>query len=152
MAFTITDGDLAVAIRIVTDPDSVPKPVAVAMQYIRALATEQIAVYAPDAPDGAHDGALVRLAGWYYYYEDDSLGGAVNSPVNPILASGAAAILSQWRVHNAGVIAGDDGPVPGPSPAPPAGPGNVPEPPGDGYFILTSNDGQLTWVAFPPPE
>ena len=140
MAFTITDGELAVMLRVATDENAVAAPIALAIRFLAAAAKETITRHAPDAPDEVHDGALIRLAG--FLYDQDP-----TDPVtrNPMDVSGAAALLAPWRTHNAGVITGDESePVPIPT-------GSVPNPPDDGHYILTSNDGVLKWVSFPAP-
>lgn len=141
MAFTVTDGQLAVLLRVATDEATVAAPIALAIKFLSLAAKESITRYAPHAPDEIHDGALIRLAG--FLYDQDP-----TDPIttNPMRTSGAEAMLAPWRVIGVGVLTGDDG-----EPLPVPGGGNVPDPPADGHYILTSNEGVLTWVEFPAP-
>ena len=144
MAFTITDNELAVALRITTDPDTDPDAaIKTTLQFLIATAKAHILHYAPAAPDAVHDGSLVRLVGFLYDVDATD-----RVALNPLMNSGAASMLQPWRDHRIGVIGAADAILP-PTPTPG---GTVPEPPGDGYFILTSDDGALSWVAFPPPS
>lgn len=144
MAFTITNAELAVAIRAATDETSVTAPVAKAISYIALSAKALIERYAPAAPEPINDQALIRLAG--YLYDSDPTDPRAGAPM---IVSGAAPLLAPWRNHYLGVIdeTGAEIPV-----IPPGDTGNVPEPPaGDGRYILQSIDGVLTWVSFPAP-
>lgn len=145
MAFTITDQELAVLFRITTDPDgTLPAAQSTAIKFLRAGAEACILAYAPDAPDSVHDTALVRLGGFLYDADPAEI-----RVTNPMAASGAESVLAMWRKHRIGVIGAADAILP---PLPPGQGGNVPDPPGDGHYILTSNDGVLTWVEFPSPS
>ena len=143
MAFTITTKQIAVAIRVAIEEDLVDSSILAVLEWIVMSSKEQILAYAPHAPDAVHNLALVRLSG--YIYEVDPTDQFQSD--NPLSNSGATALLAQWRIHNAGVITGDDAaPAPVPLPA-----GSIPNPPDDGHYILTSNEGVLTWVSFPAP-
>lgn len=79
------------------------------------LATAWLLVrrYAPDAPDEAHREAIIRCAG---YLREANFGARQSLTVGPMEAgyaanhaamfrnSGAAALLSRWRVRRAGAI------------------------------------------------
>jgi len=148
MAVTISAAEVAVAIRAATDANEVPGPVATVLNFLVPAASAILLRHAPDAPDAIHDAALIRLAGWLYDADPTD-----RRLADALTVSGAAQLLAQWRTHRAGAIDGID-PAPGPSPSPSPSPtpgGNVPAPPGDGHFILTSTDGALAWVAFPVP-
>ena len=147
MAVTISPGDLAVAIRVATDPDAVPTAIATVLGFLQPAAAAMVTGYAPDAPDDIHNAAVIRLAGWLY--DADPTDSRIASALQ---VSGAAPLMSQWRGHRAGAIgsAAANGATPG-------GGGNVPEGaglpplPGAGSFILTVNNGELAWVDFPLP-
>ena len=144
MAVTLTPGDVALAIRVATDADQVPEPAAALLGWLIPAATAMVVDYAPDAPDSVHNIGLIRLVGWMY---DSDPTESVTS--NPLLVSGAGSMLSRWRVHRAGLVLGaqpGDTPTPTPTPG-----GNVPTPPADGNYILTSENGSLEWVQFPKP-
>ena len=140
MAFSISDGQIAVLIRAATDSTSVPAPVALALSFLVPAAKDMIEQYAPGAPGEVMDTALVRLAGYLY-----DMGPESARLSNPLVNSGAAAILAQWRVHRAGVI----NPTTATTPVEPAG--NIPEPPTAGTFILAADNGELEWLTFPKP-
>lgn len=140
MAFTISDGQLAVLLRVATNADSVPEPIALAIKFLSLAAKEIILKHAPLAPDSVHDAALVRLAG--FLYDNDP-----TDPVtpNPMRTSGTAALLAPFRDIGLGTINPPDT-VPAP-----AGTGvTVPSPPPDGFFMLRAFNGALDWVSFPP--
>lgn len=139
MACTITDAELAVLFRAASDTASVPPQIELAVKYVSLTAKALILEYAPDAPDAIHDGSLVRLAGWLYDADPADQG---RRP--PMEASEAAPMLASWRTHNVGVIES-------PEELKPAQGASVPAPPDDGHYILTSNQGVLTWVEFPAP-
>ena len=142
IAVTITVGQAAIAIRAAADADNVPVPIATALGLMLPAADAMVMRYAPDAPDAMHNAAAIRLIGWLYDADP-------NDPriSRPLEVSGAANLLAQWRLHRAAPIGGEPTPI---TPAPAPG-GNVPTPPADGHYILTSNDGELAWLAFPAP-
>ena len=147
MAFTITDQQVAIAIRAVPNADEpVPAGVALTLDFMIGAAKEMITRYAPGAPTATANMALIRLAGFFYDQDPNPDFSRSASSSNALQFSGAASILSQWRVHRAGAIDGFEGIEPAPTPG-----GDVPEPPSQGHFILTSNSGQLVWVEFPAP-
>lgn len=142
MAVTVPVADVLLAARVVADTASIPDPVSKVAGLLYPAASAIIEQYAPLAPEGVQNAAMVRLFAWLWDADstDPALGRALQ-------VSGTAALLSQWRVHRAGAI-GQAGETPAPAP----GPGNVPTPPADGHYILTSVNGVLTWVLFPAPS
>ena len=149
MAFSITDQQVAIAIRAVPNADEpVPAGVALTLSFMIASAKEMIDRYAPGAPTAVSDMALIRLSGFFYDQDPNPDFSRSASSSNALQFSGAASILSQWRVHRAGAIDGFEtiGPTPTPTPG-----GNVPTPPGGGHYILTAENGALEWVEFPAP-
>ena len=138
----ITAAQVAVAIRAATAADQVPDEVSMVLGFLVPAAVEIIEHFAPEAPQSVKDAALIRLAGWLWDAEptDPSIGRGLQ-------VSGAAPLLSRWRVHRAGAIGTADasgGTVPQGAGLPPL--------PADGNFILTVQDGTLTWVEFPLPS
>ena len=113
-----------------------------------AAASQCVVDYAPKAPDAVHDAAVVRLAGWMYDADPSD-----PQTAQALRVSGAQALLGAYREHRAGAIGLVEGPDgPGPSPAPPIPGGDIPAPPDSGHYVLTSNNGVLTWVLFPAPS
>ena len=143
MAVTVTQAEAAVAIRAATGEKAIPAPVATTLKFLFPAAAAIVIHYAPDAPDDVHNGALIRLLGWLY--DADPTDSRISRALE---VSGAAGLLNRWRVHRAGAITGT-GATPGGTV--PTGAG-LPPLPGDGYFILTVDNGELKWVAFPPPQ
>ena len=142
MAVTITPGDVAVAIRAATDPNSVPDAAALVLGYLVPAAVEIVEEYAPNAPRQVQNAATIRLVGWMY--ESDPAAGRVE---RGFTISGAANLLARWREHRAGAVGDATGGV-----VPPAPSGSVvPPAPGVGEFVLTSVNGVFQWVAFPQP-
>ena len=137
MAVTITQQEVAVAIRAATSADDIPAPVAEVLKFLFPAASAIILTYAPGAPDSVHDASMIRLCGWLY--EADP---ADPSAARPLQASGTAPLLAQWRVQRAGVISGTGEPLP------PV----IPPAPDAGSFILTSVNGEYEWIEFPVPS
>ena len=79
-----------------------------------SMVAELVEKYAPDAPDGVKLEAAMRCVGWWtqsapFPVSSQSFGGAGSveyalSRLNPILHSGAAMILTPWRIHTLGVV------------------------------------------------
>ena len=90
----LTDDSLATAIRADATTAARLRPVAVAV----------IERYAPDAPDAVKDEAAVRVAG---YLLDQPPAPAGDGHAAALRNSGAAALVSQWRVRRAGVVGAD---------------------------------------------
>jgi len=141
MAVTITTAQLAVALRLASDPDSVPPEVATVVDLVRLGAVALIERFTSQAPDDVANVACIQLAGFLYEVEP-------GTPLNsvPFINSGACALLSPWRTFHAGALPDADG-----SGVVPSG-SDLPPFPTDGRnYILNLEDGVLTWVAFPKP-
>ena len=101
MAVTRTLVQLAADLRI-GDGDAEPTgPALVLLTRIAATATAMVTKYAPNAPDAIHNEAFVRLAGWLF--DADPSGANPGGPV-AMRASGAASLLSPYKVRRAGLI------------------------------------------------
>lgn len=142
MAVTITAAELAVAIRAAESATTVPAPVAKVLDFLAPAASAIVLGYAADAPDAVHNMAVIRLCGWLY--DADPTDSRISRALE---VSGAQGILAAWRSHSIGIIAPTGTPAAGPV-APGAG---LPPVPGSGHFILSVNDGVLTWLEFPAP-
>ena len=79
-----------------------------------SMAAALVEKYAEDAPDGVKLEAAMRCVGWWTqsaafpvssrsWGEAGSVDYALNK-LNPILHSGAAMILTPWRIHSMGVV------------------------------------------------
>lgn len=98
MAVTLTVPQLAVALRLATAPDqTIPAAQTDELTRILATATAMVERYAPAAPDGQHNEAAIRLAGWLY----DTDPSEIRRVQSPMANSGAAALLAPWRVQRA---------------------------------------------------
>ena len=147
MAFSITDTELAIAIRAIPNADTpVPAGIALTLRYMSLSAKEMITKYAPGAPIPVSDLALIRLTGYFYDQDPNPDFSRPASSSNALQYSGAASVLSQWRVHRAGAID-----VPTTTPATPSSGSGLPPLPPSGNYILTSEGGVLAWVQFPAP-
>ena len=89
-----------VATRIITSTENIPAPITAAAAPIYAGAVIQINQYALDAPDSVKNLALERLFG--YLWEVEHVAG--RTATNPLIQSGAASILSDWKVRRLGRI------------------------------------------------
>ena len=104
MAITITAAQLAAQIGLETsDPRAT---------QLLAVVSALVSRYAPDAPEDVLNEAIIRAAGWLQDSRHSSVvselnfGGALDmrfrSPAaSCVRASGAAALLSPWRVRRA---------------------------------------------------
>ncbi len=143
MAVTITAGDLAVVLRAAPAADEVDARILTVVNLALSFASSCVMDYAPKAPDGVHNAAVARLAGWLYDADPSD-----PQTANALRVSGAQSMLAMYREHRAGVFGeASEGPGPAPQPVP----SGIPAPPDDGNYILTANDGDLAWVAFPEP-
>jgi len=140
MAVTITNAELAVAIRAAATEDDIPAPVAAVLSFLAAAAAALVIDYAPKAPDAMHNAAVIRLAGWMFDADptDSTVGRALQ-------VSGAGPLLARWREQRAAAVTAGQA-----SPIAPAGTG-IPLPPVSGSYILTTNNGVLSWIEFPLP-
>ena len=103
MAVTRTLAQLGADLRI-TDGAAAPTGAAgILLGRIDATAREMVTRYAPDAPDAIHDEAYVRVAGWLY--DSDPSGSSPGGP-SALRSSGAASLLSPYKVRRAGKIGG----------------------------------------------
>lgn len=146
MAVTITNPEVAVAIRAATSVNDIPGPISTVLSFLVPAASAMLIQYAPNAPDAVHNASLIRLAGWLY--DADPTDARISEALT---VSGAANLLHQWRVHRAiaiGGVADEPAPAPAPSPTPGAG---LPTWPTTGRYVLQVIDGVLTWVEFPGP-
>ena len=97
----VTVGELAVALRITTDPAAeVPEPERSILERLQSWAEAEIQGRAPGAPGNARDQALVVLAGYVYDRPTTQRGSAY---ANAWENSGTADILRRW-VQRRGVI------------------------------------------------
>jgi len=95
MAVTLTRAQLAVALRITTsETETIPAGIAAVLDRSLAAATAAVTEYAPDAPDAVANEAAIRLASRLY----DQAGSEARGG-NPMVASGAAALLSRYRAR-----------------------------------------------------
>lgn len=120
MAFTKTNDEILIAIRVATSVDGIDAAMRTAASVHIDAAKELILNYAPDAPDAVHDGALARMVAWLWFVTPN-----VFVDQSPLTQSGAAALLSRWVARRA-VPVGTDGPDAGgggDAPDGPAGPG-----------------------------
>lgn len=98
MALTITVSEVAVAVRVSTDPLSGPaEPYLTEITRQLAVADGLITSYADDAPDDVKNEAAARLVG--YLLEAPSFSNNVNisTPTDAFRNSGAKSLLSPWR-------------------------------------------------------
>ena len=142
MPITIDVADVALAIRAITDKTNIPTQIETVLQQIVDAGSALVEHHAPQAPDDILNLALIRVCG--YLYEADPTR-APRGREDPLRTSGAAALLSAWRVHRAEVLNADNETDLTPSSI------NVPSPPISGNFALFSDEGVLTWVEFPKP-
>jgi len=141
VSVTITEEVAAVAIRAAASGATLPASTQVALNVLFPAATSMVERYAPEAPDAIHDAAVVRLLGWMWDSEP-----AMATSRTGIVASGAAAVLSMWRVHRASAVEEPATLAPPDTPA-----SNLPPTPESGTFILSAANGELEWLPFPLP-
>ena len=92
----VTVGDLAVALRVVTDAgDALPAGQSAVLTRNLAAALALVAQYAPAAPADVADEATIRAAGWLY----DVAPHESARTWSPLKHSGAAGLLSPWRAR-----------------------------------------------------
>ena len=94
MAVTITGAELRAALRLNDSTEETAE-----VTRLLAYATEAVVKHAPSAPDVAHTEAVRRLAGYLFDMPEAARGDAYS---NALRNSGAARILSPYRVHRAG--------------------------------------------------
>ena len=101
MAVNLTAAQLAVQLRVIvsdTEYDALPQGQRDVISRHLETSTALVEKYAPAAPVSAQNEAVVRISGFLF---DRS--GSENRGVNPILASGAAYLLSSWRTRSLAV-------------------------------------------------
>ena len=97
MAVTLTRAQLAVELRLVaTETDTVPAGQGAVLDRAFAAATALVTDYATAAPDAVANEAVVRLASRLY-----DQAGSEGRGGNPMVQSGAAALLSRYRTRAA---------------------------------------------------
>ena len=101
MAVTRTLTQLAADLRIGDGTTAPTGANLVLLTRIAATATAMVTKYSPNAPDAIHDEALVRLSGWLF--DSDPSGANPGGPV-AMRASGAASLLSPYKIRRAGLI------------------------------------------------
>ena len=94
MAVTLTAAELAVAIRVGSTAEETAE-----VTRLRDYATEAVTKYAPDAPDVAHNEAVIRIAGYLFDMPQAARGPGY---ADILRNSGASALLLPYRVHRAG--------------------------------------------------
>ena len=94
MAVTITGAELRAALRLNDSTEETAE-----VTRLLAYATEAVVKHAPSAPDVAHTEAVRRLAGYLFDMPEAARGDAYS---NALRNSGAARILSPYRIHRAG--------------------------------------------------
>ncbi len=104
MAVTLTVTQLAARLRLGDGTTAPPEPVNGILTEYLALATDIVEEYANAAPDAAHNVAAARFCGYVY---DSPTSYANNLFANALDNSGAASILSRYRVRRATIIDGD---------------------------------------------
>ena len=97
MAVNISVEQLAGAIRAGEAPEILEQ-----VTRLRGIASTMVLKHAPDAPDEAHDMAVVRMVGYWFDMPTVARGTGL---ANIIVNSGAGVILLPWRVIRAGTTA-----------------------------------------------
>ena len=98
---TRTLAQLAADLRLGDGATAPVGPVGIVLARIDATARAMVLEYAPGAPDAIHDEAYVRLAAWLY--DADPSGSTPGGP-QALRSSGAASLLSPYKVRRGGVI------------------------------------------------
>ncbi len=103
MAVTLTARQLAYRMRLVADTSTaLEEPQLGVVTAILAAATALVVRYAPLAPDSIHNEGATRLAGFLY----DTPPSGSRQWQNPMIQSGATAVLSSYRIQRATPIGG----------------------------------------------
>ena len=110
MAVTIQQ--IAAELRLNDGSAAPPEPQFSILTRAHATALELVLKYAPDAPEDAQDSAVIRVVA--YMYDTNPSGSRMVDP-NPMLNSGATAILDLWRRARTRRIS-RTGVTPGPTP------------------------------------
>ena len=117
MAVTLTVAALAGALGEVDSDGMVQEPALTALTRRLAVVTAIVERYAPGAPEAVQNEAAVRYAGYVHGSAGTSYGAFLGAKIGDgfdvefpqshgpaFRSSGAAAILSPWKVRAAGVI------------------------------------------------
>lgn len=99
MAVSITSVQLAAALRVGDGLSLPPEPVGGVVTRLLSAATELVQDYAPDAPEGVQNEAVVRVCGWLF----DAVPGRTFA--NAMDLSGAKALIAPYRARRARVLA-----------------------------------------------
>lgn len=98
MALTITVSEVAVAVRVSTDPLSGPaEPYLTEINRQLAVADAMITSYADDAPDDVKNEAAARIVGYLLEAPPVNPSRNVSTPEGAFRNSGAKALLSGWH-------------------------------------------------------
>ena len=96
MAVSLTTADVAVALRVVSDvADPLPAGQAAVLARTLAAAAALVDRHAPAAPESIANEAAIRAAGWLF----DVAPHESARQWSALKHSGAAALLSPWRVR-----------------------------------------------------
>jgi len=101
VAVTRTLAQLAADLRIGDGTTAPTGAVAVVLGRIDATARAMVVAYAPDAPDAIHNESYARLAGWLFDQDPTARAPGGSSAMR---SSGAAALLSPYKVRRGGLI------------------------------------------------
>ena len=96
MAVTLTVTELLAALRLGSGTEETAEAT-----RLLAYASGAVAKYAPDAPDTAHNEAVIRVAGYLF---DQPFTSRDSAYANALRNSGAASILLPYRIHRAGSV------------------------------------------------
>lgn len=101
----VTVPELAAALRL-TDGSAAPaEPLNGILTRLAGVSDALVTEYAPDAPEVVRDQAAVQLAAYLF---DQPNAGAGMRYSTAFRSSGAASLLTRWKVRRAGIQAADD--------------------------------------------
>ena len=99
MAVTLTVNQVAVGLRLITDPTApVPEPYVSLLSRSLAVAMDRVEREAPGAPVATQNAAAIRICGWLF--DAGSLG---QSGQGAYRNSGAASLLAPYIVRRSAV-------------------------------------------------
>lgn len=97
MAVTLTDAELALALRLITAADeTLDAGIAPVVTRHRETGKALVERYAPDAPTNVQNEAVIRIAGYLYDKPPEQPSAGI------LLRSGAQALLSPWVMRGVG--------------------------------------------------
>ena len=100
MAVTLTVNQVAVGLRLITDPTApVPEPYVSLLSRSLAVAMARVEREAPGAPVATQNEAAIRICGWLF----DADAADQNGQQDAYRASGAASLLSAYIVRRSAV-------------------------------------------------